>query len=104
MNVYDFDKTVYDGDSTIDFWIYCLKKHPLTIRRIPRTLWAFVLFRSGLSDREKFKECFYRFLKDIPDCESEVKAFWNKNIKKIKPWYNYIYHGLHIINYRFLGA
>lgn len=26
MNVYDFDKTIYDGDSTIDFYLYCVKK------------------------------------------------------------------------------
>lgn len=25
MNVYDFDKTIYDGDSTIDFYFYCSK-------------------------------------------------------------------------------
>lgn len=87
MNVYDFDKTIYDGDSTIDFWIYCLKKHPLSIRRIPGAVLAFVSFKLGLINREKFKERFYRFLKDIADCESEVKAFWDKNIKKIKSWY-----------------
>ncbi len=87
MNVYDFDKTIYDGDSTVDFWIYCLKRYPRSVRRIPKTVCVFVLFRLGLSDRENFKECFYRFLKDIPDCEREVKAFWNQNIKKIKPWY-----------------
>ena len=87
MNVYDFDKTIYDGDSTIDFWFYCLKKHPWSIRRIPKTIFFFVLFRLGISSREKFKECFYKFLNDIDDCDLEVKAFWDKNIKKIKPWY-----------------
>jgi len=87
MNVYDFDKTIYDGDSTIDFWIYCLKRHPVSLWRVPGTVCSFVLFRLGLVSREKFKEYFYRFLKDIPDCASEVKAFWNNNIKKIKPWY-----------------
>lgn len=87
MNVYDFDKTIYDGDSTIDFWRFCLKRHPWSIRRIPRTVFSFALFRLGLRSREKFKECFYRFLKDIDNCENEVKLFWDKNIKKIKPWY-----------------
>lgn len=87
MNVYDFDKTIYDGDSTIDFWLYCLKKYPRSIWRVPKALWTFMLFRIRLLDREKFKECFYRFLKDVPDCESAVKAFWDKNAKKIKPWY-----------------
>ena len=26
MNVYDFDKTIYNGDSTLDFYFFCLKK------------------------------------------------------------------------------
>lgn len=26
MNVYDFDGTVYRGDSTVDFWLFCLRK------------------------------------------------------------------------------
>lgn len=26
MNVYDFDKTIYDGDSTIDFYFLLFKK------------------------------------------------------------------------------
>ena len=26
MNVYDFDRTIYDGDSTIDFYLYSIKK------------------------------------------------------------------------------
>ena len=25
-NIYDFDKTIYDGDSTVDFFLFCLKR------------------------------------------------------------------------------
>ncbi len=28
MNVYDFDGTIYSGDSTIDFYLFCLRKQP----------------------------------------------------------------------------
>ena len=36
MNVYDFDGTIYDGDSTVDFLIYMYRKHPgLMIPRLP---------------------------------------------------------------------
>lgn len=28
MNVYDFDGTIYNGDSTVDFYLYCLREHP----------------------------------------------------------------------------
>ena len=27
INSYDFDKTIYDGDASIDFYIYMLKKY-----------------------------------------------------------------------------
>ena len=25
MNVYDFDQTIYHGDSTVDFYLYCVR-------------------------------------------------------------------------------
>ena len=28
MNVYDFDGTIYDGDSSVDFWLYSIRKKP----------------------------------------------------------------------------
>ena len=35
MNIYDFDGTLYDGDSTFDFILYSLKKHPSLLRFLP---------------------------------------------------------------------
>ena len=32
MNVYDFDKTIYKGDSTLDFYFFCLRKKPIIIK------------------------------------------------------------------------
>lgn len=26
INAYDFDETIYDGDSSVNFYKYCLKK------------------------------------------------------------------------------
>ena len=65
MNVYDFDKTIYDGDSTIDFYFYCLKKHPKIILCLPIQLYAAV----------------------IPDIDMELNCFWDKNGYRIKEWY-----------------
>ncbi len=28
IDVYDFDGTIYDGDSTVDFTRFCLRRHP----------------------------------------------------------------------------
>ena len=29
IDVYDFDGTIYDGDSTVDFVRFCLRRHPV---------------------------------------------------------------------------
>ena len=28
INVYDFDNTIYDGESLLDFYLLCIKHHP----------------------------------------------------------------------------
>ena len=44
MNVYDFDGTIYDGDSTIDFFFYSLKKKPSLICYLPKQATGFLLY------------------------------------------------------------
>ena len=87
MNVYDFDKTIYSGDSSIDFYLFCLKRHKKIILLLPKQVWSFVKFKIGKISKEKFKEAFFSFLIYIPDIDNEVKCFWNKNKKKICNWY-----------------
>ncbi len=87
MNVYDFDKTIYDGDSTTHFYFYCLKKYPAIIKYLPGTAWAFFLYIIGIYTKTRFKEKMYSFLKAVPDVTAEVKSFWDGHIGGIKPFY-----------------
>ena len=87
MNVYDFDKTIYDGDSTIDFYFYCLKKYPSMILCLPKQIVAAIKYKVKLIDKTTFKEAFYCYFEKVPDIEMEIKCFWNKNEDKIKKWY-----------------
>ena len=87
MNAYDFDKTIYDGDSTADFYIFSLKRHKKIITLAPSLLGAFVrfyVFKKGT--KTEFKEVMYRFLR-FCDIEKDVEDFWNKNQSKIKKFY-----------------
>lgn len=85
MNVYDFDDTIYEGDSTFDFYKFCLKKKPSIIFRFPAiTALRFVL---GFEKKLVFKEKFYCFLQNLPDPDAWVCAFWDAHLKNIKPWY-----------------
>ena len=86
MNVYDFDGTIYDGDSTIDFFLYALRRKPSLIRCGPRQLWGFVLYGLKKINRTKLKEYFFSFLPAI-DAEALAEAFWTQNQHKIFDWY-----------------
>ncbi|MBR5773404.1 MAG: HAD-IB family phosphatase [Clostridia bacterium] len=86
MNVYDFDGTIYHGDSTKDFFRYSLKKHPLLVRYMPRQLWGFFLYAIKRIDKTAMKEMFYCFLKGI-DGEKLVEEFWDSHEKNIYPFY-----------------
>ncbi len=38
INLYDFDNTIYEGDSSTDFFFYCLKKYPKIVKIIPKNI------------------------------------------------------------------
>ncbi len=87
MNIYDFDGTIYNGDSTVDFYFFILKRHPAVVSHLPKQIFAALCFKSGKYSVTEFKENFFSFLIGISDVSSEVDLFWKKNIKKIMPWY-----------------
>ena len=45
MNVYDFDRTIYPGDSSIHFWRYCMKHYPSTMKVIPKATAAIFRYK-----------------------------------------------------------
>lgn len=83
MNVFDFDHTLYDGDSTIDFWRYCLRHQPRALAAIPHQLKCYAAFSVGRIDRDSFKEGFYCFLGLLSQPTQTVDAFWRKHMRKI---------------------
>lgn len=87
MNVYDFDKTIYDGDCTVDFYMYCLKKYPVIYKKIPEVLWFGMLFKLGAVKKKDFKSRFFKFASILPDLDKAVADFWAINKSKIKKFY-----------------
>ena len=47
MNVYDFDNTIYDGESSVDFFFYFLKKDLSLSKHVPELLLALAKYKSG---------------------------------------------------------
>ncbi len=87
MNVYDFDNTIYDGDSTVDFYFFCLKRHKKIAALLPSLLYAFLkyyVFKKGT--KTQFKETMYKFLL-FCDLDKDIADFWKVHKSNIKKWY-----------------
>ncbi|MBR6523011.1 MAG: haloacid dehalogenase-like hydrolase [Clostridia bacterium] len=87
MNVYDFDETIYHGDSTRDFYFFCLKNYPQVAKYLPMQGWYAIWFGLKVMPKTQFKEKFYSFLKTIPDIDGAVEVFWRSHEKNLKEWY-----------------
>ena len=87
INAYDFDGTIYDGDSSADFYFYCLKRRPLILICAPIQIWGVLLYFLKIKDKDYMKERIFSFLKYIPKVDNYIEDFWKKKEKKIKNWY-----------------
>lgn len=88
VNIYDFDKTIYDGDSGYDFYKYMIRRRPFLVfpnilKSIPTGIK--ILFKKGTT--RDIKDKLFYFLKDVKDLDKYVKDFWDENEHKIKKWY-----------------
>ena len=45
LYLYDFDGTIYDGDSSVDFFKYCLKKNPKIKKMLPKIGLKFIKYK-----------------------------------------------------------
>lgn len=94
MNVYDFDNTLYRGESAFDFYIYCVMRKPSLIKvifPIIRDLIKYKMCRMSVEEFNRravyYTETFFGVFDDI---KKEVRIFWDKNEHKIKSFYKEI--------------
>lgn len=87
MNVYDFDKTIYNGDSTQDFYFFCLRRHKSILKFLPVQGFHFLRYALGLINKTQFKEKFYVFLTGIKEVDTEVQLFWETHEDNMKTWF-----------------
>lgn len=87
MNVYDFDGTIYGGDSTVDFYLWCLGKRPAILACAPRQGWGVLRRTAGAIDTRRMKEAFFSFLPLLEDPEALADAFWEEREAGIQGWY-----------------
>lgn len=47
MRVFDFDNTIYDGESVIDFYLFSLRRNPKVARYVPVVLYHLLRYKLG---------------------------------------------------------
>ena len=87
MFAYDFDGTIYDGDCSLDFYKFCLKKKKKICFYWFKQAWFLFLYILGFKSKTEMKEVFFCFLKDFEDIDKVVSEFWDKHYFKVKKWY-----------------
>lgn len=91
MNVYDFDNTIYRGESVLDFFFFYIRKTPYLVKYIPKVFRALYKYKRGKVTVEAALEEYAPFIEDyfknIEDLSADAKEFWDGHMHKIKPFY-----------------
>lgn len=86
MNVYDFDGTIFDGDSTVKFMIYLYKKR-FSLWYLIKSACYGLGYKLKLVKKEKMKEAFFSFWSKFENIEELVEDYWDQHEKEIKDFY-----------------
>ena len=88
MNVYDFDGTIFSSDCSIGFCIWCMNRHPkLWFTFFPKAVRNLILKKKGKMPEYLMQRTFFSYLTLIDDFDKQIERYWDKNEKKIVPWY-----------------
>ena len=91
MNVFDFDNTIYKGESGIDLFKYYIKRYPSLLKLFPKVALAFIRYKRHQISLSEAMESYIPIIEDflilLEDPEGDMRDFWDKNQHKVKPFY-----------------
>lgn len=88
MNAYDFDGTIYNGDSGADFVRFVFFKKPLYMTgHLIKSSVIFAKYKFGKLTFKEMKESLFSFIKCIDNLNEYVNEFAEKNKNKVKKYY-----------------
>ena len=88
MNVYDFDGTIFAGDCSVGFALWCTLRHPkLWFTYLPKALSSLIRYKCGKIKFIELATNAFAYIPKIDDFDYQVEQYWNKNESKITKWY-----------------
>ena len=87
LTVYDFDGTIYNGDSSFDFIKFLIKKKKTFIFKLPKIIVSFIKYKLKKIKKEQMKETIFEIFKEFKDIDQVVEEFWIDKEKNIKSFF-----------------
>lgn len=91
MNVYDFDNTIYDGETLVDYIMYFVKTDPKIWKYLPKLMVVAMKDKFHLFTVDQAVTAYADFLEGyyvtLDNPAKNIVDFWDKNQHRIKPWY-----------------
>jgi len=91
MNVFDFDNTIYRGETGVDLFLFFFKRDPSLVRYLPLALDLIYRYKKGRFTVEEALEVYSplveKYLAEKVDISADIQTFWNTHMHKIKPLY-----------------
>ena len=88
MNIYDFDDTIFDGDSSVCFIKYSLVHRPfLVLFSTFKTIKELIKYVFKKSNVGLIKSELFSFVKYINDFDKYMEGYVNKYKDRVKPYY-----------------
>lgn len=99
IDVYDFDGTLYDGDSTVDFVLFCLRRHPSLLLELPGLTGAALRLARGKIGLTAFKSALFGLMARRVSLEDEAGRFWQdaRTRAKLYEWFRHTPRDLPIV-------
>lgn len=89
MKVFDFDNTLYDGESSLDFFLFCLKRKKSLIKHLPSVIYNLIRYKAGYVGIETIysfcDKMMSVFFENSDRADEMLELFWKENSKKLKP-------------------
>lgn len=76
LDVYDFDGTLYDGDSTADFVLFCLRRHPALLPGLAATAPEAVRLLTRRGSLTAYKSALFGAMARRFSLGGEAARFW----------------------------
>ncbi|MCC8073504.1 MAG: haloacid dehalogenase-like hydrolase [Clostridiales bacterium] len=91
MRVFDFDNTIYDGESVFDFYLFSIRYNPKVAKYIFTVIAHLIDYKRGKTTMQDLEDAVIKYsgdyLTSFSNPSKMVSDFWDSHIHKIKSWY-----------------